>query len=85
MTQIEHGGLILFVTLFSLRMKMLYSTFLYATVVELIFLAWTHEKTGDYSVRSAYHALVNQNEHLALDEGTVTGTSKTEKQMWSTL
>lgn len=49
------------------------------------FLAWSLEKSGVYSVKSAYRALVNHNEHLALDEGTVTGTSTNEEQMWKAL
>jgi hypothetical protein len=49
------------------------------------FWAWSPEKTGVYSVKSAYRALMSRNEYLALDEGTVTETSTTEKQMWSAL
>jgi hypothetical protein len=39
------------------------------------FFAWNHERSGVYSVKSAYRALVNQNERAALAEGTATGTS----------
>jgi hypothetical protein len=49
------------------------------------FWAWSFEKSGIYSVKSAYRSLVNCNEQLALDEGTITETSMTEKQMWSFL
>jgi hypothetical protein len=49
------------------------------------FWAWSLKKTGNYSVKFAYHALVDRNEHLALDEGTITETSTNEKQMWNSL
>ena len=49
------------------------------------FQAWAHERSGIYSVKSAYRALVNQNERIALDEGTVTNTSQTNEQMWKKL
>jgi hypothetical protein len=39
------------------------------------FWEWSLEKTGVYSVKFAYHALVNHNKHLALDEETITKTS----------
>lgn len=48
-------------------------------------LAWAHGVNGIYSVKSAYHALVNQKEHDALHEGTVTGRSQTDEQMWKSL
>jgi hypothetical protein len=49
------------------------------------FYAWNHERSGVYSVKSAYRALVNQKERAALDEGTVTRTSENEQQMWTSL
>jgi hypothetical protein len=49
------------------------------------FYAWNHEISGVYSVKSAYRALMNQKERSARDEGTVTETSTTEQQMWTTL
>lgn len=48
-------------------------------------LAWAHEKSGDYSMKSVYHTLVNQKDQLALEEGTVTGTSRTENTDVSTI
>jgi hypothetical protein len=49
------------------------------------FYAWNHERSGVYSVKSAYRALVNQKERATLDEGAVTETSSNEQQMWSAL
>ena len=49
------------------------------------FWAWAWEKMGIYIVKSAYRALMTRNEHLALEEGTTTGTSETEKQLWARL
>ena len=49
------------------------------------FLAWAHEITGVYSVKTAYRALTNQKELSAHDEGTATGTSTTDEQMWTKL
>jgi hypothetical protein len=49
------------------------------------FWAWALEKNVIYSVKSAYCSLMSRNEHLALDEGTTTGTSTTETQIWSAL
>ena len=46
-------------------------------------LAWAHEKSGIYSGKSAYRALVNQKERLALDEGQITGTSVDQQQLWN--
>src|SRR4051812_31831469 len=34
--------------------------------------AWTAEKSSNYSVKSAYRSLMTQNEHGALQEGTAT-------------
>lgn len=36
------------------------------------FFAWDFENSGVYSVMSAYRALLNQKESVALEEGTVT-------------
>ena len=47
--------------------------------------AWAFERSGNYAVKSAYRALVNQNERLALKEGTATGASTDDKQMWTAL
>jgi hypothetical protein len=47
--------------------------------------AWSLEKSGVYSIKSAYRALMSRNEQAALDEGTITETSSTEKQMWTIL
>lgn len=49
------------------------------------FLAWAHERSGIYSVKSPYHALVTRKERAALEEGTVTNTSQTDEQMWKLL
>lgn len=49
------------------------------------FLAWALEKSGNYSVKSVYRSLVTQNEHRALEEGTITEASSTNKQMWNAL
>jgi hypothetical protein len=49
------------------------------------FWAWSLERTGNYSVKSAYRALVFRNELLSLDEGMITETSTSEKQLWTVL
>ena len=49
------------------------------------FWAWSLEKTGIYTVKSAYRALLSRNEQVALDEGQITETSSAEKQLWSGL
>ncbi|KAE8797985.1 Alanyl-tRNA synthetase [Hordeum vulgare] len=49
------------------------------------FLAWAHEKSGNYSVKSAYRALLNRNEQQALGEGSGTGTSVDQTHMWKAL
>ena len=49
------------------------------------FWAWAWEKTGVYTIKSAYRALMTRNEHSALEEGVTTGTSETEKQLWTRL
>jgi hypothetical protein len=45
-------------------------------------LAWNFEKTGTYTVKSSYRALVIQKERAALDEGSDMGTSMENDQMW---
>ena len=47
--------------------------------------AWSMEKADNYSVKTANRALVSRNEQSALDGGTITETSMTEKQMWYAL
>ena len=37
------------------------------------------EKSGNYTVKTAYHALMTQKERLALEEGTATGTSNDDQ------
>jgi ribonuclease HI len=49
------------------------------------FWAWSLERTGIYTVKSAYRALMSRNEQSALDEGAITETSESQKQMWNTL
>jgi hypothetical protein len=49
------------------------------------FWAWSLEKMGVYTVKSAYHALMSRNEQAALDEGAMTESSNSEKQLWTTL
>ncbi|XP_073358248.1 uncharacterized protein [Aegilops tauschii subsp. strangulata] len=47
--------------------------------------AWSAEKAGIYTVKSAYRTLIIRNEHLALEEGLVIESSETNKQMWTKL
>jgi hypothetical protein len=49
------------------------------------FWAWGLEQTGVYTVKSAYRALMTHNEFMTLAEGTVTGTSDSEKHVWTRL
>ena len=48
-------------------------------------LAWALDKTGNYTVKSAYRTLTTRNEHAALEEGTIMGTSSTNEQLWKAL
>lgn len=48
-------------------------------------MAWAPERSATYTVKSAYRSLMIQNEHKALEEGTFTDTSATDKQLWSRL
>ncbi|XP_073358359.1 uncharacterized mitochondrial protein AtMg00310-like [Aegilops tauschii subsp. strangulata] len=49
------------------------------------FYAWAFERSGNYTIKSAYRALVTQNERSALEEGAATGASRDDKQMWNAL
>ena len=49
------------------------------------FLAWAHEISGNYTVKSAYQALVTRNELQALEEGQATGPSTDKQRMWNDL
>jgi hypothetical protein len=49
------------------------------------FWAWSLEKSGNYTVKSAYRSIMTRNEHVTLAEGTITETSTSEKQLCSTL
>lgn len=49
------------------------------------FWAWAHERSGSYTVKSAYRALMTRNEQLALEEGTITESSENNKQVWTRL
>ena len=49
------------------------------------FRAWVFERSGNYSVKSAYRALVTRKERLAQEEGAVTNSSQTDERMWKSL
>ncbi|KAE8789864.1 Alanyl-tRNA synthetase [Hordeum vulgare] len=49
------------------------------------FLAWAHEKSGNYIVKSAYRALMTHNEQLAQVEGQVTDASVAQTHLWKLL
>ena len=42
-------------------------------------MAWSHEKSGVYTVKSAYHALMNYKERHAHDEGQAIGSSDNQQ------
>jgi hypothetical protein len=48
------------------------------------FWAWSLEKMGVYTIKFAYRALMSRNEQAALDEGAMTESSNSEKQLWTT-
>jgi hypothetical protein len=49
------------------------------------FWAWNLEKSGNYTVKTSYRALMTRNEQSALAEGMITGSSVCEKQLWDRL
>ena len=49
------------------------------------FLAWAFDISGNYTVKTAYRALVTQNERVALEEGTATEASSNDQQLWKAL
>ena len=49
------------------------------------YLAWDLERSGVYSVKTAYHALVTRKERLALEEGTIAESSMSDRPMWIAL
>ena len=42
------------------------------------FFASTFEKSGNYAVKAAYHAIVTQKEHVSLEEGTASRTPRND-------
>ncbi|XP_073353887.1 uncharacterized protein [Aegilops tauschii subsp. strangulata] len=48
-------------------------------------LAWAHERSDIYTVKSAYRAPVIQKEHQAREEGQVTESSVSKHQLWKSL
>ena len=48
-------------------------------------MAWAFEKSGEYTVKTAYRALVTRDERRALEEWTVAEISSLEKQLWTAL
>ena len=49
------------------------------------FLAWAFERSGNYTVKSVYRALVTQKERASLEEGRATETSEEDTQLWKSL
>lgn len=48
-------------------------------------LAWAHERSGIYTDKSAYRALVIQKEHQAREERQVTESLVSKQQLWKSL
>ncbi|KAE8779487.1 Alanyl-tRNA synthetase [Hordeum vulgare] len=95
-TNIEKVGDLIDTTDWSWRQELVRETFTasYAEAILNIplrqgggddFLAWAFERSGNYSVKMAYRALVTQNKHLSLEEGTATETSYEDKQLRTAL
>ncbi|KAE8777102.1 alanyl-trna synthetase [Hordeum vulgare] len=49
------------------------------------FLAWAFERSGNYTVKTAYRALVTQEHGLAPEEGKATGSSQNDQQLWKAI
>ncbi|KAE8800936.1 Alanyl-tRNA synthetase [Hordeum vulgare] len=49
------------------------------------FLAWAHEKSGNYTVKSAYRALMTHKEQSAQVEGQVSDASVAQTHLWKLL
>ena len=49
------------------------------------FWAWALGKLGNYIVKTAYRSLTTHKGQRALEEGTMTESSTTDKQLWSHL
>lgn len=49
------------------------------------FLAWANEASGNYTVKSAYRALVTRNELQAPEEGQATSSIIDNQQLWNSL
>ncbi|KAE8801078.1 Alanyl-tRNA synthetase [Hordeum vulgare] len=49
------------------------------------FLAWAHEKSGNYTVKSAYRALITHKEQSAQVEGQVSDASVAQTHLWKLL
>ena len=43
------------------------------------------EKSGNYTIKSAYRSLMTRNELSSLEEGTIMDTSSANKQLWTAL
>lgn len=54
-------------------------------MAEKIVLAWAFEKSGEYTEKTSYRALVTRNELRALEEGAIAVTSSLKKQLWPAL